>query len=587
MPAELAISCNRRLGTLVRLRSHWCRFCKPVIVLFCALLALFAGCAQQVGPTGGPPDKTPPSIENVLPTNNSTNVPLDQVVEFEFSEGMERKSLEKALFIAPDPGDRIKIKWKRRGLRLTFTDSLRSDRTYVVTLGTDLTDLRRNALAKSFTLAFSTGDRLNKGKITGRVHGTGMQGVLIWAYLLEDDQSPDPARESAAYVTQADGSGKFELSNLSQGRYRVFAISDDNSDRFFELGADGLGVPPGDVEVVSDSVVVDNINFKISKQDTLGPALVAADAVHRMHVTVRFDEIPAAGTVSAANFRIVEVKQGDSLLVELAYLNPADSLEVELMTGEQAEDAKYRVAVRGLTDLAGNTIDPEFNSLEFDGSARPDTLRPGVDKTVPQDSARAVFSTNIDVFFNKPVRQRVFPGGFSLLGPSGSEIAGQGVWLSPVAFRFKPNTPFASNQTYTAAVSLGSLIDMAGRAAGADSTFRFLFTAINRDTLSTLGGVIADPDSSAVGAIFVTAHQNRKDGAVYTQRLAAPGEYRFEDILPGTYLLEAFRDSDGDGEYSFGSTLPFSPAERFVVYPDSVKIRARWPNEGNDVSFTD
>ena len=54
-------------------------------------------------------------------------------------------------------------------------------------------------------------------------------------------------------------------------------------------------------------------------------------------------------------------------------------------------------------------------------------------------------------------------------------------------------------------------------------------------------------------------------------------------LLPGHYFLDCFRDSDGNGRYSYGHTFPFVPAERFAVYPDTVVLRSRWPNEGNDI----
>ena len=60
-------------------------------------------------------------------------------------------------------------------------------------------------------------------------------------------------------------------------------------------------------------------------------------------------------------------------------------------------------------------------------------------------------------------------------------------------------------------------------------------------------------------------------------------KYYLKDVLPGLYLLESFRDWDGDGRYSLGRPFPFKPSERFVVYQDTVRVRSRWPNEGNDI----
>jgi hypothetical protein len=73
-----------------------------------------------------------------------------------------------------------------------------------------------------------------------------------------------------------------------------------------------------------------------------------------------------------------------------------------------------------------------------------------------------------------------------------------------------------------------------------------------------------------------------RSGPEYSVRLAAPGPYRFDHILPGLYQLSAFRDANNNGRYDFGAAFPFVPAERFIVWPDTMKARSRWPNEEND-----
>ncbi|MFB3056597.1 MAG: Ig-like domain-containing protein, partial [Ignavibacteriaceae bacterium] len=123
-------------------------------LLFTITVLFIYSCASQVPPSGGPLDKTPPTIIKVIPENKSTLVPLHQRIEFEFSEGMTRKGSERAVFISPDPGDRVKLKWKGRRLRIEFSDSLKINRTYVITLGPDLNDAHNNSLTVSQTLAF-------------------------------------------------------------------------------------------------------------------------------------------------------------------------------------------------------------------------------------------------------------------------------------------------------------------------------------------------------------------------------------------------------------------------------------------------
>ncbi len=67
---------------------------------------------------------------------------------------------------------------------------------------------------------------------------------------------------------------------------------------------------------------------------------------------------------------------------------------------------------------------------------------------------------------------------------------------------------------------------------------------------------------------------------VYDVRLLHAGKFQIPRIGEGSYTLSAFRDDDNNGKYSYGKPFPFQPSELFAFYPDTVKVRARWPVEG-------
>lgn len=561
-------------------RLLWQLFCLATILIF------VQRCAQQVRPSGGPLDKTPPRIISVTPENNTTLVSPDQRIEFEFSERMNRKTVQNAIFITPDPGERVELRWKGRKLRVEFDDPLNENRTYVITLGTGLKDLHGNAIAQSYTLAFSTGEHISTGKISGTVFTEGRsKEILIWAYFIDDNREPDPAQDLAAYITQTDAQGSFELSHLSKGTFRLFAIQDKDNNRFYEAGEDGIGVPQKDVWLASDSLAVDGIYFRISTQDTLGPALTSVSADHQSQVSLRFDEEVSSATVVTANFRIREKSGEDTLTVRMAFINLLDPMQILLTTEQQRGNTEYELSVQNLTDLWGNLVDEEFNRGEFTGSALPDTFRPRIMKIVPQDSAWAVFlNTTVELHFSEAMDTTSLARSFHVQTAAVDQVPGALQWQTPASVRFMPADPLQSLTRYEIAVALDSVFDLAGNAV-ADSARTYTFTSINVDTLSSISGQLADPDSTAQGRILLQAGQTHAEGAVYKIWLDQPGSYTFQGILPGTYQIEGFRDRNGNGRYDFGQAVPFEPSERFFVYRDSIKIRARWPNEGNDISF--
>lgn len=549
------------------------------------LVWALGACAQQMPPPGGPPDTTPPRILAVQPANNATQVPRDQTIEFTFSEGMDRKTLEKAIFITPNPGNRVQFDWDGSDrLRIEFADSLAENRTYVITLGTDLRDAHGNPLAQSYTLAFSTGDQISRGQISGRVYADGtVQGILIWAYILEPGEEPDPTERGGDYVTQTDSRGNYTLSNLSQGAYRVFAIRDKDNNRFFEYDVDDIAVTFGDVTLAADSLTVEHVNFKLASRDVVGPALLSAAAADRHHLALRFDEaLDGHRATAVENYTIWRPGLGDTLTVQVAYLNPLDSVEVALVTAQQQAGGGYRVEVRGLTDLAGNAVDPEFDQAEFVGSAVADSIRPALRRATPGDSARAVpLDASVRLYFSEAMHTASLSRAFHLRAREDT-VTGRLSWETPASATFKPGSPLRSLTWYTITVSLDSVFDGFGNPAAGDSVFVSRFATLNRDTLSSILGTVVDEDSLGTGRIYLTAAQAGRD---YELVLPEPGLYKFADLLPGVYRIEGFRDRDEDGQFNPGRVRPFEPAERFVVYPDSIKVRARWPNEGNDIIF--
>ncbi|MFQ5708674.1 MAG: Ig-like domain-containing protein [bacterium] len=553
------------------------------------LLIGLTGCAQQVPPTGGPQDKTPPKILEVTPRKNSTLVPRTQKIEFLFSEAMNRKTLERSIFITPDPGERVRYKWKKHRLSIEYLDSLKVNTTYVITLGTDLKDAHGNSLQQSFTLAFSTGEEISKGEISGRVYSEkSNQAVLIWAYLLESGQDPDPVQKSGDYATQTGNRGRYKLANLSEGTYRIFAIRDKDKNRFYEVGTDEIAVTSRDVTLSTANASIANVDFRMVARDTLGPALISASAKDRSHLLLRFDEnLRQEGSDEPGNFSVYPTRSSskDTLEVKITYLNPVDPMEIVLSTSPQTAKTEYEVLVKNLQDLAKNPVDASFNKVKFVGSVVPDSLAPRIVKTIPADSARAVLlDAPIELDFSEAVVKPSFERNFQLQDSTGQQVSGTFFWDTPASVKFSPDRPLKSVASYFVRVAPDSVSDLFGNVLS-DTVFHLTFTTINADTFSSISGTVVDEDATATGTIHLKAFQQGVKAQSYTLKLEQPGPYKFDDVLPGLYLIEGFRDQDENGEYSPGEVIPFVPAERFVVYPDSIHVRSRWPNEGNDIRF--
>ena len=71
-------------------------------------------------------------------------------------------------------------------------------------------------------MAFSTGDHIDEGQISGNVYGqSGVEGTLVCAYVLQDGVDVDPKKVLADYYTQCNQEGSYQLlyvCNQRQGR---------------------------------------------------------------------------------------------------------------------------------------------------------------------------------------------------------------------------------------------------------------------------------------------------------------------------------------------------------------------------------
>lgn len=579
------------------------------------VLMLFA-CARQAFPPGGPEDRTPPELVDVSPAKNATRVPLSAHLQFTFSEKVDHASFEQALFISPTPltdeDKKLRFRWRGQRVEVIVPDSLREDRTYVVTLGTDVRDLRNNRLAAAFSFAFSTGDSIDTGEIRGKIFHEKSAGILILAYLLNAEQAapaqtqPNPARDRAEYFTQASAQGDFVLPYLSDGQYRIFALEDRNGDRLYNHGEEEIGVPARDIVLSPSQRSAGDLNFRLMAADTLRPTLTAATAIDQIHIELRFDERVLPQDSLWQNSVRVASAPGDSLRVLAAAPHPLDPQQVHVLTQPQRA-ASYKIFLEHVFDAAGNPLDSLSRQMEFAGSTKPDTVRPRLVKISPADSSRNVNVTaKIEMIFSEMMANAL--PSFNMIPPkaspqawplqvqqaSGKTVPGKGEWLNPFQFRFQPDTLWQSRTQYAVTILADSTFDASGNALF-DTAGKFTFWALNADTLTAISGTVTDAQAGATGTVYLTLRQvgasaargstpgaPLEQTAVLPDTLSGAAPYHFEHILPGLYQLSGFRDANRNGRYDFGEAFPFIPAERFVVWPDTIKTRSRWPNEGND-----
>jgi hypothetical protein len=529
-------------------------------------------------------DSQPPTVVRTIPANSATQI-TEARVEVEFSEYVDRRSVEESFFVSPYLGA-MEFSWSGTEVVVTFSDSLKENTTYVVSLGTDVVDVRAgNRMSAGFTLAFSTGDSIDQGSCSGRVYDDQREGVMVFAYRLDSTRADtlDPARARPDYLMQTGTGGTFRLSNLRLGTYRLYAVRDEYRNFMYDREVDLFGVLPGDITLTDSIPAVEGLMFRLAKEDTTRPYIASATAPHSRLVHVRFNEALDSLSVPGAVFAVEETTQHRVWQIRHHYLDMRNAAVVVLvMDTPPAPSGGCRVSARDLRDLAGNPLDTLHASAAFAASTQEDTTMPGL--TVPDlpDSARGV---DIDIVFNlradRFVERKPALGGFVLRDSTGRVVPVDLIPRSPAEFFLRPRHPLQSLAWYLLAVRLDSLIGPDGR-HGPDSTLRIHFQTLDvRESGAVEGRIVDRQEKAGRGRVLVSAA--RKDlvpTKSWTIAAAPSGEFRFDRLPAGLYGIDAFRDADSSSSFTPGRPFPFAPSERFVVYPDTLRLRARWGIEG-------
>ncbi|MDZ7372653.1 MAG: Ig-like domain-containing protein [candidate division KSB1 bacterium] len=538
------------------------------------LTALAVGCARQGFPPGGPVDRVPPRVVRTWPEAGSTGVPLQSEIVVEFSERVVPSVSEDAVFLSPPPEDGLRLRWKGRLLRIRVPGGLRPDRTYVLTLGTGIRDLRNNPMRQAHSIAFSTGAKIDSARLEGVVfrQARPVPGVLVSAYDLAELPDPDPGRSRATYLTQTGSDGQFRLLYLRASSYRLFAWEDRDADRLWDEGEEAIGVPWRDIDLRSDSTA-GQLSFWLVPLDSTAPRIVDARSSDRRHLTLRTSE----------KIDSLRSQLQAELSVDVPALIYRDDLFGDRLHVAAFQDLRgeVRLRVEGISDRLGNRC--RLDSAVVNVSDLPDTSRPRLVLSIPADSARGVpLEAPIDLWFSEALDTAAASQGAELIGPGDEAIPCVRVWATPAHLRLVPEGVLQGGSRFVVRLQGPRLRDVSGNPL-TDSLLVLQFWTLNPDTLTEILGVVEDGRVEARGSVHVVALRAADGQAVAERILAAPGPYRLAGLLPGRYLLMAFRDEDGDGALSPGWPWPFRPAERFFLYPDTVRARARWANEGNDL----
>ncbi|UCH64904.1 MAG: Ig-like domain-containing protein [Ignavibacterium sp.] len=545
-------------------------FSKELIVQI-IFLTIIIGCASQLPPGGGDVDRIPPEIVEVYPLNGTTNYD-DNYFEIEFSEYIDKRTFNDALFISPIVEGRLQFEWTGTSISVEFVEGLKKDITYTITIGTDVVDLNnKNRMVSSYSFSFSTGNTIDRREVVGRVAQQESEGVLIFAYKIDEDVDTLLKRKPD-YVSQTSSDGRFHLNGMGESKYRLFAVKDEFRDLIYDMNQDLIGVPNKDISLVgSDSLFV-GMKFKLFKADTTAPRLLKGIMTDEKHILVTLSEELDKRKVDKDNFYLIDSTSNQTSAIIQAFKRYGKKDEIVLVPEENlnVENTVFLIA-KILSDTLGNEHPEDFVSISI--SDKPDTTAPDIVGTEPSgfNSSIDFINPKLKFYFNDGIENAITQESISFEDTSGINIPFKFDFEDDATLIVYPVEDLNSDKDYIIKIDLNSFADASGNSR--DSIYQFKFKTIAGLDFTGITGKLLNVNTG-INPVLILQNVNNKN-KTYQQKVSGD-DFNFEKIEAGKYMLWCYFDADSNYKFNYGWPQPIEYSERFSVYTDTLKLKERW-----------
>lgn len=551
--------------------------CSSIAIISVSLATvLILACAEVAPPPGGEVDKVSPYLTESNPTNGETDVPIGNRIVLKFSERITEPTSDRAIFISPRQEKEPQIKWKSDHVLIELADSFKRDQTYIVSITSDVKDLRGNRLDSASTIAFSTGATIDSGHVGGIVmHGSAAKaGMLVALFDIDDaHDSSDYDSLQPLYLTQTNKSGQFSLDFLPRRTYRLLAFDDRNKDYLFDANREQFAVTDRPIDLDGD-LFLDSLYLALTSRDTVAPAILSANFSMDQLLKVRFSKEIDVSLLKKDPSRVVlsSLEQPETILTARAILESnLDKAKLANFYMGEVDSGGYRLEI---------TYDSSAAALVYDSLIIPspdDRNPPTVARFEPSSTPRFMHDVSIQAAFSEPIDSSKLTDRTFTLWEDSTRMLGLSLsWQEPFLVMFT-SADLRPGGSYLLKMTQFEISDLSGNLLG-DSLQEYQFSILDSDSLGSVSGeieVLLRERQSSACLLKFTGYGN---GQVI--ELPVDGDKFRVELPAGKYALTGFVDSDGNGRRGVGGVLPFEYAETYAVHPDTIRVRARFETAG-------
>jgi hypothetical protein len=516
------------------------------LISFLFIAVFFWSCATQGQLTGGDPDEDPPKIiqEGSSPNFQTNHKP--EKFELEFDEFIQIKNAIKEVGVSPPLTGIPKVTAKGKKLIFEFPENevLKDDVTYTVNFGSAIADYHESNVLENYKYVFATGDKLDslsiKGRITDAFTGEGVEEALVMLY----DNLADTAvyTERPLYYAKTSESGFFDISNLKQDTFAIYAILDDNLSYTWDQKTESIAF------IDSSFVLVDSVDFDFSLSMSLPssePEVIdhsaSANGKIKVALTTESDSIPAFEFSTEVEY--YSELEKDSLFIwydttgvyrpDLYLLNDTLSIKPKKKKSKSAFTLELETRKSTASVLPGDSLLLSFDypiiNIIKDSISISDTSGQSVLYSLTQ-------GTDLTKLYFIIIDEPILEENYGLIAKDSSLVSYNTIYNDSLGFNFN----------YLNKENLGTL------------HLSFDSVSLEKDYILELMD-----DEEVIETISFNASYDK---------------HSFYNLLPKAYSIRLIDDANGDGKWTPGNYLDKTPPE-WIKARQLDKIKENWELE--------
>lgn len=515
-------------------------------LLYCSFFFLCA-CAQIITISGGEKDTTPPKLieEETFPKNETINFKANEI-KLTFDEYFTVSNPKQKVSISPSVENDLEFTLKGKTLTVKINNTLEENTTYTINFGEAIKDYNANNVLKNFTYVFSTGNYIDSMEVSGKVleakTNNPMEGVTVGLYKTYTDSIV--SQNKPFYYTTTDTKGKFSLQNIKNGKYKVFALKDENRNLLFDLPNEQVAYQDSLIKL--DTANAENIELKIFEED-----------YKKQSITSKTFEYPGKLT--------------------LTFQRPTDSVAVSFID-EQIKVIYAKTSLENDTAIywLKNTPSKRFSVL-----VKADTLRDTIaiypfkkPKTKDTLINLKTITTNIDI--ENPVTLQ-FSEPIARFDSTRIKV-------------LQDSTPVNISKIDIDTLDKHKMLVFFGKKHAEKyqvSLYPNVVTNLYQSSFNdTVVKVVSVYEKDYYGSLYINL-KNTTDNVDYWLRLKQGdatikivkdnnGNFTFDKLPPNTYTLEVLVDRNKNGKWDTGNYYKKIKPEQILNYPKKLEVRSNW-----------